>query len=80
MESHKTLWKPLPDWDPSLMYIEPPHAYEGYGVDDATNELHVGSLPPLLEVEEETLDAFEEASPISTIQMDLSAVPAFGLK
>ena len=48
--------------------------------DDATSaELQVGLLPPLLEVDEEAVDA-SEVSPVSVVAADLSAVPAFGLK
>ena len=82
IKSHKTFYKPDPDWNPSLMYTEPPpvpDAALGVNGDTAEGELQLGLLPPLLEVDEEALDA-SEISPVSTIHMDLSAVPAFGLK
>ena len=64
------------------MYTEPvpvPDAALGVNGDTAEGELQLGLLPPLLEVDEETLDA-PEVSPVSVVHMDLSAVPAFGLK
>ena len=80
IKSHKTFYKPLPNWDPSFMYTEPfPDAAQGVDGDATGAELQVGLLPPLLEVDEEALDA-SEASPVSIVHMDLSAVPAFGLK
>ena len=61
------------------MYIEPDPA-AAQGMDDSTSaELQIGLLPTLLEVDEEAVDAFE-VSPVSIFHMDLSAVPAFGLK
>ena len=80
IKSHKTFYKPLPDWDPSLMYTEPvPDAAQGVGGDATGAELQVGLLPPLLEVDEEAVDA-SEVSPVAVVAVDLNAVPAFGLK
>eukprot|EP00966_Prymnesium_polylepis_P235906 5455946-Prymnesium_polylepis.1 len=80
IKSHKTFYKPLPDWDPLLMYTEPvPDAALGVNGETAEGELQVGLLPPLLEVDEEAVDA-SEVSPVSVVHMELSAVPAFGLK
>ena len=64
------------------MYTEPspvPDAALGVNDDTAEGELQLGLLPPLLEVDEEALDA-PEVSPVSVVHMDLDAVPAFGLK
>ena len=78
IKSHKIFYKPLPDWNPSLMYTEPPPAAQG--VDDSTSvELQTGVLPTLLEVDEKAVDA-SEVSPVSVVAADLSAVPVFGLK
>ena len=82
IKSHKTLYKSLADWDPSLMYNEPVpvgDAALGVNCETAEGELQIGLLPPLLELDEEAVDAFE-VSPISVVHVDLNAVPAFGLK
>ena len=75
IKSHKVFYKPLPGWDPSLMYIDPPEA----GADTSTvAELQIGVLPPLLEVEEEEYAA--KVSPVCVVTADISAVSEFGLK
>ena len=64
------------------MYTEPvpvPDAALGVNSDTTEGELQLGLLPPLLEVDEEAVDA-SEVSPVSVVHMDLNAVPAFGLK
>lgn len=71
LKSSSVYWKPLPDWDPSLYYIEPKQYEES---EDISIEVPPAQPPPLVDIKMDTI-----ISPVSVMEQDWPLLPTLSL-